>query len=104
MLSPLLRERTEVDSYEGLGLTLPPSEGTSTVQVRGKPGSARKARNHCHRDPQTPVDPLTPHAPRLQDPAFTSGMSWLWSMTPEMGTLANVGFSLGVLSVCPFFG
>ena len=52
MLSPLLRERTEVDSYEGLGLTLPPSEGTSTVQVRGKPGSARKARNHCHRDPQ----------------------------------------------------
>ena len=100
------RERTGVDSYEGLGLTLSPSEGTSTMQVResrGKPGSAKKARDHCQRDPQTPGDTLTPQAPSLQDPAFTSGMSWLWSMTPEMGTLANMGFSLGVLSVCPFF-
>ena len=74
------RERTGVDSYEGLGLTLPPSEGTSTMQVResrGKPGSTKKARDHCQRDPQTPGDPLTPQAPSLHDPAFTSGMSWL---------------------------
>ena len=82
------------------------SASLCTMQVResrGKPGSAKKARDHCQRDPQTPGDPLTPHVPSLQDPAFTSGMSWLWSMTPEMGTHANMGFSLGVLSVCSFF-